>query len=543
VIAVARVRAPGDFYERLASWRIAARFPDLVEARVTGLGEHVAGDAPMDVIVAIERAPAGPAPEPLLAISAGLASLADARAELAARGASLGRGRGGVVTIDDGGAEPCALAPSRGVTPARLVCASSVRALDELLPYAARGLAAEPAPAQAARVEVDVARLRALHGKRFEDLKRWVLPFARAGLADGEPRLGAGLGPLLETLYDETLAVLGDVDRIELTADLDAAHADVSARVTLGRDPSAFFLRTLLESAPRQAPPPADFWKLPADAHFAFFSHGMPASRATTLRKTISGVLSRAARTPTPGATFDLVVDALFPEPPFVYAFGLLDPAVELRPSYATRIRERTERVLGWHIVGVETDPKALEKRLDRGMKDYNKGPLRNLVYGEFPSLCPGLPKISRRPAPRKGLPAGSVLYEMVVPGKLFEDCAARHGLSSAKPPKPLGIAVVFVPGKPRSWIVISPNTELALAKMRELLATGTERRLSSQRTGTELDRSSLFGAMVSTELLDAGDLEFLAPAARRSWSRFSIEGQRTLVLGARVPGGDRRSP
>jgi hypothetical protein len=99
------------------------------------------------------------------------------------------------------------------------------------------------------------------------------------------------------------------------------------------------------------------------------------------------------------------------------------------------------------------------------------------------------------------------------------------------------------VPGKPRSWIVISPNTELALAKMRELLATGTERRLSSQRTGTELDRSSLFGAMVSTELLDAGDLEFLAPAARRSWSRFSIEGQRTLVLGARVPGGDRRSP
>lgn len=535
VIAVARVKAPGAFYEQLSSWRMSSRFPELVDARVRGLGEHVAPDAPMDLVLAVERAPAGPAPEPLMAISAGLDSLANARSELTERGVALGRGGRGIVTIEDAGPEPCVLAPSRGVTSGRLVCATSERALAELLPYVTRGLAAEAPPAEAARLEVDVARFRALHGKRLEDLKRWVLPFARAGVADAEPRLGAGLAPLLDTLYDETLAVLGDVDRVELTAELEPSHVDLMARATFGRDPRSFFLQTLFESATRQAPPPPDFWKLPADAHFAFFSHGMPASRAKTLEKTLSGVLSRAARTPTPGATFDLVIDALFPSSPFVYAFGLLDPPVELRPSYASRIRTRTERVLGWHVVGVEIDPKALEKRLDRGMYDYNKGALRNLVYGEFPSLCPGLPKISRRPAPRKGgLPAGSVLYEMVVPGKLFEDCAARHGLRSAKPPTPLGIAVVFVPGKPRSWLVISPNTEFALGKMRELLGSSTEQRLVAGNAGPDLTQPSLFGAVVSEELISASNVELVMPARSRSSAVVAMEARRVLAIRAR---------
>jgi hypothetical protein len=128
----------------------------------------------------------------------------------------------------------------------------------------------------------------------------------------------------------------------------------------------------------------------------------------------------------------------------------------------------------------------------------------------------------------------------MVVPGKLFEDCAARHGLRSAKPPKPLGIAVVFVPAKPRSWLVISPNTEFALGKMRELLGASAERRLSSVKAGPELDRTALFGAMVSMELFEARHIDLVAPAQRRSWSRVSIDGQRTLVFGATVPGGSR---
>jgi hypothetical protein len=191
--------------------------------------------------------------------------------------------------------------------------------------------------------------------------------------------------------------------------------------------------------------------------------HGRsPAQRAkNTLR-----ALSRAVRTPVPRATLDLVVEALFPEPPFVYAFGLLDPAPPSDSSSAAHIRWRSQRVLGWHVVGIETDPSA-RRALDRGMRDYNNGPLKtSRTANSF--AAPGLPKITRRPAPR--VPAGSVVYEMLVP----ESCSRlRRGWSGAPPrsPHPRSLAVVFAPGKPRSWLVISPVHRFAIAKMRELLA------------------------------------------------------------------------
>jgi hypothetical protein len=540
VVAIGRISRPGETIDRLAEWGGAGSFSDFVDELAPGLGGLAIADAPLDVVLSLERKPAGPLPDVSALISIGLESR-QAVAEQLGRGGSTRRELGPGVSLLAGGRRPCAVAAAAGSAPVRLVCATSRAALDELLPYVTRGLAREPGPPDQLRVELDVERARALHGERIASLERFALPFARVGLAEIDHRLGRALGPLVSAISGELLHVLGDVDRIEATAKLAEAHVDLELQAILGRGAQSYFAQTLLELAPRQGPPPADFWKLPLDAHFAFHSHGMQPERADTLRRTLSGALSRASRHRGPRATLDLVVEALFPEPPFVYAFGLLEQPERWRPTPAERLRSHSQRVLGWHVIGVETDAKQLAKRLERGMDDYNKGPLRKLAYAEFPSLCPGLPKITRRAAPRAGLPAGAVIYEMLVPGKLFADCVhSRHFSLPAGNTDPLGLAVVLAPGKPRSWIVIAPDTDFAVAKLRTLLGGEASSRLESLRA--ELETPSLFGAVTSVELLGAlrtrdraSVYELGSPGRRLAW-RVSVDGPRALHASARVP-------
>jgi hypothetical protein len=541
VVAIGRVSRPGQVLGQLAQWQDGSSWSDLIEELARGLGDLALAEAPLDVVVSIERSPAGPLPDLSAVISVGLESRERVEEELDGSGMIRRELAPGVKLLAGSGRRRCAVAAAAGPAPVRLVCGSSRAALEELLPYATRGLSREPAPPEDVRFELDVARARALHGERIAALERFALPFARVALGQLDFRLERAIGPLGSALFGELLQLLGDVDRVEATARLEHSHLNADVRASFGRDPESYFTQALLELASRQAEPPDAFWMLPLDAHFAFHSHGMSPARAATLRRTLSGALSRATRAPIPRATIDLVVEALFPEPSFVYAFGLLDPPPSYDASDAEHIRWQAQRMLGWHVIGIETDPKQLERRLDRGMRDYNAGPLRNLAYAELPMLCPGLPKITRRPAPRKGLPAGSVVYEMLVPGKLFTDCARRWSFQPPSTPAPLGLAVVYAPGKPRSWIVVAPDTDFAIAKLRALLDGESSARLESLRA--ELTSPALFGAVSSVGLLDAvrkadrpTRQRLGAPRERMAWW-LSVDGPRALRVRGRLPG------
>ena len=497
VVLVGRVPTPGAAFDRIADWRRAGSWSSAVDEMAEGTGEHADPNASFDVLVAVEEKPAGPIPEVYAAASVGLRSLDGPLASLSSRDAVRPAGPG----IHRVGTR-CALAAAAGAAPARLVCGSSRDALDLLLPYAIRGVVREPPPAQP-RFELDVARLRALHGERLERLERYALPLLSVALGQADRRLDRALSPLLRSAYGELVAIVGDVDHVALELRFEREHAEVELVTKLGRDAKSFFGKTLVETDARQAPAPAELWRLPRSAHFAVYSHGMGAERAQVLRATIAGALSRGARSAVPRQTIDLVVDALFPEPPFVYAFGLLDPPRPRRDGRANHVRWRSQRVLGWHLTAIETDPVALGKKLDRGMNEYNSGPLRALVYGEFTNLCAGLPKITKRPARGGKLPKGSTVYEMLVPGKLFEDCVRWYAGPSKRPTEPLGVAVVFAPGKPRSWLAIAPDTAFAQALVETAIAGGGPRTLAEKKSELALlDAKSAFGIVASSELV-----------------------------------------
>jgi hypothetical protein len=517
VIGIGRVRAPGELFARLGQ-----SYESFVGDLAHGFGDLADPAAPLDWIVALERDPAGPVPRERIALSIGLRS-----------GDAL-RSR----ELHPDAPSPCVVARSAGVAPARLVCGSPRAALDELLPYATRGLAREPPPDPDVRFDLEVAELRALHAERFARLERWATPFLSVILSNFDPRLDRALAPLLRSGWTEMLELLGDVDRVEVEATVPGTHAEITARARLGRDARALTTSGITQAERTSEPAPEAFWRLPKAAHVALFTRGTSAERAELLRKTLSGALLRAARTPVSRSTVDLIALALFPEPPTVYAFGVLEPLLDLRADRGTQIRRHTERVLGWHVAAIESDPVPLGKRLDAGMREYNAGPLRQFVYGEFPRLCRGLPKITRHAPAGKGLPAGSVLYRMQIPGKLFDDCASWYAPAPRTSSPSLDVVLVFVPGRPRSWIVIAPDESFALQTMRELVRGAPEGSLATVRAElAPLEQPALFGLALSSELATERSLglELELPRSRLALG-IAPDGPRGIVIRARLP-------
>lgn len=539
VIVLGRIHDPRKVFGRLAEWSGVGSWRRIVDELVPGLGEHAAPDASYDVVVAVEKKPAGPLPAAFVVVSAGLVSYEAALGELGSS-TRLRELAPGVQRIEHPD-QHCVVAAAAGRAPARLVCGSSREALEHLLPYATRGLVHEAPASDDIRVDADVARLESLHGQRLVQLERWAVPLLTLALSRTDRRLERAVAPLSGSLYTELLTLLQDVDDIRISVNFQENSVAVGMEAALREDARSFSARSLLEMGARQAAAPEQLWRVPRDAHFVFFSQGTGAKRAELLRRTLAGALSRAIRTPVPRPTIDLVVEALFPEPPLVYAFGLLDaPDRPARETGAERLRRRSRRKLGWHLISVASDPKALEQRLDRGMRDYNAGPLRELVYGELGGLCRGLPKIARKPAARN-LPRGTVLYEMVVPGKLFEDCAGSY--SHPGKVEPLGVALVFVPGKPRSWIAIAPDTAFAQALIHGVTSGTGDGTLASDRNALDpLSRPGAFGVAASTPLLETlAEAPWAEPITRwsaprqRAVLRAFVDGDK-LVAEARVP-------
>jgi hypothetical protein len=154
-----------------------------------------------------------------------------------------------------------------------------------------------------------------------------------------------------------------------------------------------------------------------------------------------------------------------------VYAQGDLVDTDATYVDGGKRIYDKTLSTYGWHLIGFRDKASAYEPELDRGMRAYNGGDLHNFAYRELPSLCPGLGKITRRPA-LGGLPKGSVLYEMVLPRKFFDDCANRWSRAKGTPaPGALTMNVILVPDGEITWIGFSASEKIMRKELASVIA------------------------------------------------------------------------
>ncbi len=174
--------------------------------------------------------------------------------------------------------------------------------------------------------------------------------------------------------------------------------------------------------------------------------------------------------------------------------------------SYSGRyIYDKMLSTYGWHIVAFQEPASRYEPELDRGMRAYNGGDLRKFAYQELRTLCPGLPKITRRPA-GGGLPRGSVLYEMRIPGKFFDDCANRNQPSSRDPAPSASLSVILVPEGNITWIGFAADEKILRTELATVLKHSADTLASDSSLTFVREGEAKLGGFVS--LAGLGGLE-----------------------------------
>lgn len=520
--ALGRLPSSGSLRE-LAHAPLDALAPELPAS----LNELVTS-APLELAVALDSPEALLLAGPELVWSLPLVSFEGALAHLREREGqgqlSLERKSPGVVALLPSGSSrsrACLLSVALGPAPARLLCAERRATLDALGPWAARGLPTRPLGPEPLVVEAWPARFAREHRDTLAALLRFVAP-ASAGPTRWTDRA-------LSVLGRDGLDLLGDVKQLRLSA------AEQSGALVLGLSADldgerSWFARTLGSMPPKTAGVSRLFGRLPPSTDAAFFFSGADPARSDEARAAFSGWLAAELGPSVPRATLDLVAATFIQRVPHLYAHGdAYDRDVGYGRESGRALWEKTRSTYGWHLLGFDEPAKAFLPKLDQGMRAYNTGSLHAFAYRTLPRLCRGLGKIRKKPAPRT-LPAGSVVYELPLPGKFFDDCMKGRG-----PPEPApsdAIVVVLMPLGEQSFIGFGLEEREMIARMRAVAQ-------SSAGASAEGDADVRLGGYFSLAGV-GGVLRFVSMTEHRDWERRRLarlpnQGKDRAVFAVRV--------
>ncbi len=492
-------------------------------AKAASLDDLIVSGAPTHFVAMLDTGGFRLGPRVQWVASIGLSSYDEAlaRCSMAAKGASLERnGRRWLWAGAPGG--PCALARAPEPAPARFMCGPRA-ALERAGPYLARTLGAQTSEVPELYARMPVRALSEQHGPLLEGAKP-VLPSLLGDLVSARnPALGRWLAPALPTLVEEGLGLVADVHELEARAALDDTTLVLSARAVLAGKRS--WTGSALRQARDTAAIPDAFWRLPADTDLAWFGSRVPEARAKELAQfldqTFRGVLGPSVGQGVHGADGRHLRTRR--------AHGVR-PRRRLRRrcGHKTRGGERLRRQMmstyGWHIMGFEAPASEYLPRLVAGMNAYNSGDLRAMAYRELPRLCRGLGPITQRAGGAK-LPKGSVVFEMKLPGKFFDECWESHREKSRDRSKDAALVVIMVPAGPRTWIGISPDEAGLSERLSTAAGAGTGKMLGDDKRPALLTEQSLLaGGFVTLQ----GSV-----ACSASWSSASCPGwyRRRLAL------------
>jgi hypothetical protein len=425
------------------------------------------------------------------------------------------RGRGAVEIVLGRDPSPsCWLMDARGAAPARLVCGSQRQAVASLGPWVARGLPERDLGAEALVLEAWPHKAVAPHVSALRRLGRYFLSGATSGGSDEDRFLGRSL----PVLFDDGIDALLDTEHVRLGVepDGDGVKARLSAELS---GTSSWTARTLKSLASGGHSARDSFAKLPADTQLAWFFEGPAPERIREARGALAQWLRAYLGPGYEQRTIELVVATFVPDAPVAYAEGDAygKDASEHDGGYA--IWERTLSTYGWHVMAYSAPSKELLPRLEAGMKAYNSGDLGRFAYAELPRLCKGLGKIRKKPLPR-GMPPGSAVFELPLPGKFFDACAARWSTPRGKPAPNESIVVVMVPDGDRTWIGFGPRETDMVRRVTALAGTSSGAPAGWQRFSTLLGDESVRAGGFSSLAGFGGLFRFLSMSEPYRWRR-----------------------
>lgn len=493
LVAVGRVKNPGEFLDSLAQWSKAPLdWRGTLAKEEPGIERVVKLDSPIDVAVVLDKSPGMTPKRPRFAVSVGLVSWDAALTFARQKGEQLRKVQDSVYALGDGPSN-CLLSRALGSAPARFVCGDEPEDVQALLPYMTRGMPRETFGTSDVHVELRIDPIRARYARDLRQLKSLV-PVALSHMAIDVPRVDRAMGDALHALADEANTIVDDVQRLDLDIKLvrNTGGAELSGSVQF-RKQTSWTAQTLFEREPLA--PPDLFWALPRGSSAASFVYPASPARYEKIRRTfgelVDGLLEhekvgRGVR----DSVAEIVTESFKTDAAWVRAEGPLPAGAPAKPgsSAPEEARERLRQQLGWHVAAVAQKAETHLADFARLVKLYNSPELRRMLEKRAKVKLQHVPKVRQR-APRvRGLPAGSVAYEITVPGQFFdeEDFGAamrRSWPRPEKPPapkakpaqaKPLPFVFLIVPDGERTWFGVSADEKLLVEKLTKL-KTDTE--------------------------------------------------------------------
>ncbi len=477
LVAVGRIGNPINVIDTLAGW---AKFPIDVRALVAKnepeMAQLLVFDAPLEFAVALDDKGLGNFPQPFAVVSVGVSSVDGTVAFAKRQGQSVRMLRPGVYQIVKGESPVCAVAAAAGKAPARLVCGDRQEDVDALLPYATRGLPTESLSRADLHIELVAEPLRRRYSRELRQLKTMATPFVLSELSLDSPRFDRALADAVHGLADEVLAVSEDVEKIRIEATVDHGAGMLDAVTSLKfKGQSSWIVQTMLDAGKRGRGVPEMFWKLPKDSEMATFGVGANAKRYETIRKTLAELIDGALeKEKVPRKVRDQITELLLEswttKGDVVYAHSeVAAPATPPTPGTAAATRERVRAQLGWYVVGFEEKPAKYKGYLDKIVKLYNDAQLRQVMDRRLKVKPADLPKLSSRASRAAGMPPGTTVYELLLPGAFWEKMDPPEPGAKKTPVAALSIVMVLVPDGDRSWVGLSADEKALSAKLVEV--------------------------------------------------------------------------
>jgi hypothetical protein len=421
----------------------------------------------------------------------------------------------------------------------RVVCGARRVDVENLLPYATRGLPLLAMGTSDLHVEFQLAPIRERYGQRLRLIKAMAIPMALHELGISDPQVSRPVTDVLYALGDEIVDVIDDVDHLVLDARtaVDPERVDVTTALAFTRSHS-WSAQTLADSAKRVAPAPALFFELPKDASMASFTAPPNPKALEKLVHRIGSLLD--------GALAHINVNAKVRDD-LIRSLDQLNetrtgPAVCAAAPGASNANPKVdpdtlmESMPHWQLCAYDQQPAAtFTAFLDAWARVAADSELRKILGDKALAF--------RRRAAPAGLPAGTVAYELhldvdAIRGslqRLVSDAgpaskAAKKDVNEAKP-APRSILILVVPDGTRTWWGFGTDAKQVVAHLLFARKPGSDNRIGSMPELARLRVEPVIGGGYVTVAHFAGPFLKGWRSSLRMGPKGSTEGQLDDVL------------
>jgi len=483
LIAIARFKSPSTAIETVSTW---ANFPFKIQSAVPsdlkGLENVIAWDAPVELAVALDPLGEGKVPEPLTVLSIGLTSL-DAALDFAkAQNQSVHKLRAGVYRVGESDDVSCAIAAAIGSAPARLVCGHRAHDVDGLINYATRGLSNEPLPNLDFQVELRLSPVKKKYGAELGSARLFAGFLLREVQMDN-PRFDRALSDVAYGLIDESLALVHDLDRVRIDANIDRAKNALNVRIdTKFVGQTSWVAQAVAETISLSAPAPEAFWQMPADAAEASYTVGWKPGRLKPLGRSLGELLDAFLDVEkVPAALRGQASKSL--EGMFEVNTNIVRADGGLTEFPSDPLLAADYRFFGWQLSESNGDPKPILSVMDGLTASLGSKELARILKQKA-QIDPKIwPKFSSHPVTVKGYKPGAKAYKVELSRELLQklvdkstsgmsDLGAALALPAAKG-KPLtqSVPVSFIVAfdGEHTFVAASPDEKAVIKRLESL--------------------------------------------------------------------------